>query len=47
MNKNNCINIKEYIWMFKKRKWIILMIMLISLVAGFGLKFTREKYINL
>ena len=43
MNKNNSINIKEYIWMFKKRKWIILMIMLISLVAGFGLKFTREK----
>lgn len=43
MNENNSINIKEYIWMFKKRKWIILMIMLISLATGFGIKFINEK----
>lgn len=43
MGESNTINIKEYIWMFKKRKLIIFLIMLISLACGFGIKFVREK----
>ena len=43
MGENNTINIKEYIWMFKKRKLIIFLIMIISLACGFGIKFVREK----
>ena len=43
MNVNNNINIKEYIWMFKKRRLIILIIMILSLCAGFLLKFINEK----
>ena len=43
MTENTTINIKEYILMFKKRKLIILLIMSISLVCGFGLKYMKEK----
>lgn len=43
MAENNSINIKEYIWMFKKRKLIIFLIMGISLACGFLLKFMNEK----
>lgn len=43
MTDNNSINIKEYIWMFKKRKLIIFLIMSISLACGFGIKFLKEK----
>ncbi len=43
MGENKTINIKEYIWMFKKRRLIILIIMVLSLAAGFGLKFINEK----
>lgn len=43
MGENKAINIKEYIWMFKKRKLIIFLIMIISLACGFGIKFMREK----
>ena len=43
MTENTTINIKEYILMFKKRKLIIFLIMIISLTCGFGIKFMREK----
>ena len=43
MTENTTINIKEYILMFKKRKLIIFLIMIISLACGFGIKFMREK----
>lgn len=43
MTENSTINIKEYITMFKRRKLIILLIMSISLVFGFVLKYKNEK----
>jgi len=43
MTESTTINIKEYILMFKKRKFVILLIMILSLVCGFGIKYKNEK----
>ncbi|MGL5750066.1 MAG: YveK family protein [Paraclostridium sp.] len=40
---NEGINIKEYISMFKKRKWIIILIMLASIGAGVLLTYRSNK----
>lgn len=40
---NESINIREYISMFKKRKWIILLILLASIGAGVLINYKREK----